>query len=111
MGEEVIFLKGDHEQTTTKKPGKLYRMMVKSGKMEAIISELDPHASSRWYKHQGEELHFVIEGELEYDVGEKTYKMGKGDMLWHSSSVKHRAKNHGDTKVKYITVGTPPTFM
>ena len=111
MDDKVMFIKKGDEKSKAKKPGKLYRLMVKSKKMESIISELDPHTESRWFKHKGEEMHLVIHGEMEYTVGEKSYKLSEGDMLWHQSSQKHRAKNIGDKKVTYITVGTPPTFM
>jgi uncharacterized cupin superfamily protein len=81
--------------------------------MEAIIAELNPNAVSRWYQHGGEELHLVLEGEIEYivgetSVGETSYKMGEGDILWHKSTLRHRAKNISDKVIKYITIGTPP---
>jgi len=111
MDEDVIFLKKGDEKSKTKKPGKLYRLMVKSERMETIISELDPHAESRWFQHDGEEMHLVLEGEMEYTVDEHSYKLNEGDILWHKSNLKHRAKNMGSEKVVYMTIGTPPTFM
>ncbi|EMR75352.1 cupin domain-containing protein, partial [Thermoplasmatales archaeon SCGC AB-540-F20] len=88
----------------------VYRLMVKSDKMEAIIAELDPHTESRWFRHDGEEVHLVLQGEMEYTVGEKSYKLSEGDILWHKSNLEHRAKNISDGKVIYITIGAPPTF-
>ena len=111
MNDQVIFIKKGEEKSKTERPGKLYRMMVKSDQMEAIISELEPHSESRWYQHDGEELHLVLEGEMEYTVDEKAYKLSEGDLLWHPSTLKHRAKNISDEKTTYITIGTPPTFM
>ena len=111
MDDKVIFIKKDDEKNKAKKPGKLYRLKIKSKKMEAIITELEPHEESRWFKHNGEEMHLVLHGKMEYTVGEKSYKLNEGDIIWHHSSQKHRAKNIGDKKVVYITVGTPPTLM
>ncbi len=110
MKEDVILIKKGEQTSEVKRPGKLYRLMVKSHHIEAIIAELDPHAESRWFQHDGEEMHLVLEGHLEYTVGEKSYKLSEGDILWHSSSLKHRARNIGNEKVSYITIGTPPTF-
>ena len=110
MSSEPIFLKSGEEKSRIKTPGKLFRLMIKSKNLEAIIAELEPHASSRWYKHKGEELHYVLEGEIEYEVGGKSYKLHKGELLWHDSNIKHRATNNTDKKAKYATVGTPPTF-
>ena len=111
MKDQVIFIKNGDDIKKTKRPGKLYRMMVKSNKMEAIISELEPHAESKWYKHDGEELHLVLEGKMEYSVEDKVYILNKGDILWHPSTLKHRAKSISDKITIYITIGTPPTFM
>lgn len=111
MDDEAIFIKKGGEKSRIKKPGKLYKLMIKSDKMEAIISELDSSSESRWYQHEGEELHLVLQGKMEYTVGEKSYKMGEGDILWHRSMLKHRAKNISNKKVVYITVGVPPTFI
>ncbi|MFW6121359.1 MAG: cupin domain-containing protein [Petrotogales bacterium] len=111
MSGEAIFIKKGEQKSETKKLGKLYRLMIKSDRMEAIISELDIHSESRWFQHEGEELHLMLQGEMEYTVGEKSYKLKRGDILWHQSNLKHRAKNIGSEKAMYITVGTPPTFM
>jgi quercetin dioxygenase-like cupin family protein len=81
MEADVVFIKKDDERSITKKPGKLYRLMVKSHKMEALIAELDPHTESKWFQHEGEELHLVLNGEMEYTVGEKSYKLSEGDIL------------------------------
>jgi quercetin dioxygenase-like cupin family protein len=111
MTDEPVFIKSGDQKSETVKPGRLYRTKIKSEKIEAIVAELDPKAESRWYQHSGEELHLVIEGKMEYTVGENTYKLSKGDILWHKSNLRHRARNTSSKKVKYITVGTPPTFM
>ena len=111
MTDQPILMRSGDEKSRTQTPGKLFRLMIKSKKLEAIIAEIEPHTSSRWYKHEGEEIHYVLEGEIEYDVGEKSYKLHKGDLLWHNSNIEHRAKNISDKKAKYATVGTPPTFM
>ena len=111
MTDEPILMRSGDEKSRTQTPGKIFRLMIKSKNLEAIIAEVEPHSESRWYKHNGEELHYVLEGEIEYEVGEKSYKLKKGDLLWHSSDIKHRAVNNSDNKAKYATVGTPPTFM
>lgn len=110
MAEDVIFIKKGNEKSKTEKPGRLYRLMVKSENLEAIIADLEPHTESNWFKHDGEEMHLVLEGEMEYIVGENSFHLTEGDTLWHRSHLKHRARNISDNKVVYITVGTPPTF-
>lgn len=111
MEEDVVFIKKGDETSITKKPGKLYRLMIKSHKMEAIIAEIDPHTESKWFQHDGEEMHLVLQGEMEYTVGEKSYKLSEGDILWHKSMLKHHARTIGSEKVVYITIGMPPCFI
>ena len=110
MNDDPIFIKKGDQISEITRPGRLYKAKIKSNKMETIIAELDPDTESKWFKHNGEELHLVLQGKVEYTVGEKSYRLGEGDILWHRSNVKHRAKNIGSEKVKYITIGTPPSF-
>ncbi len=46
MEKDVVFIKNGEEKSKTIKPGKLYRLMIKTQKMEAIIAEIDPHTES-----------------------------------------------------------------
>lgn len=110
MNNNVIFIKKGDEKSKIKRPEKLYRLMIKSEILESIIAELKPHAESRWFQHDGEELHLVLEGTMEYTVGDNSYILSEGDLLWHKSTLKHRARNISDEKVTYVTIGSPPTF-
>ena len=47
MDDEAIFIKKGREKSRIKKPGKVYKLMIKSEKMEAIISELYSSSESR----------------------------------------------------------------
>ena len=68
-------------------------------------------AESRLYKHEGEEIHIILKGKVEYMVGETSYILKKGDVLWHPSDLPHKAKNLEKDKSSYLTIGSPPTFM
>ncbi|MBN1280873.1 MAG: cupin domain-containing protein [Candidatus Thermoplasmatota archaeon] len=109
--DEVILVKKGDQKSELKRPGRHYRLMLKTKQIESIVAELDPQAESRWFQHQGEEMHLMLQGEIEYTVGEHSYKLSEGDLLWHLSNVRHRAKNIGKKKAVYVTVSSPPTFM
>src|SRR4030042_4112451 len=111
MKDDAIFIKSGDQKSEIARPGRVYRLKIKSEKTEAIVAELEPKVESRWYQHAGEEIHLVLEGKMEYIVGDNTYKLNKGDILWHKSKLKHRARNTSSEKVKYITISTPPKFM
>jgi hypothetical protein len=57
MDEDVVYIKNGEEKDKTKKPRKLYRLMVKSHTMKAIIAELDPLMESKLFQHHGKEMH------------------------------------------------------
>ncbi len=105
------FVKKGDEKERKEVDGKLFRLLQKSEEMEAIIAELDIDTESDRYCHEGEEIHLVLSGIIEYKVGDEVYKMEAGDTLWHPSDISHYAKNIGDKKAVYLTVSTPPTFM
>jgi quercetin dioxygenase-like cupin family protein len=110
MNDDAILIKHGDTKKIIERPEKLYKQMILSEKMEVNIAELDPGSESRWFQHFGEEVHLVLKGKMEYTTGETTYKLSEGDILWHKSNLRHRAKNTSDEKVIYLTVGTPPTF-
>lgn len=92
--------------------GKLFRLKQKSEKIEAVTVEMEAGAElGDTYQHEGEEIHMVIEGVIEYEVAGQKYILEEGDWLWHDSTLPHHARNLGDGQARYITIGTPPTFM
>lgn len=92
--------------------GKHLSLLFKSGKMEGILIEVEPGKEfGKQFSHDGEEIHFILEGAIEYLIGDKTYKLSKGDCLWHKSIIPHSARNPSSKKAIYLTIGVPPTFM
>ncbi len=109
MKSELI--KKGEEKVREEVNGKTFRLMQKSSEMEAIIAELEVGVESDLYQHDGEEIHLVLSGEIDYHVGDEVYRMNEGDTLWHPSDVPHYAENVGKKKASYVTVSSPPTFM
>lgn len=111
IDRNIIFVKKGSEIKQVVAPGKIYQLLIKSKRIEAIISELEPNAESRWYQHDGEEIHYMIQGEMDYMIGHTVHHLKVGDVLWHISTIKHKAKNTTAEKISYITIGSPPTFI
>ena len=106
-----VFIKKGEAKFLKKVDGKTFRMLVRSKGMRATISEMEVGALSELYHHKGEEIHIMLKGKVEYQVGDHSYIMEEGDVLWHHSDVPHRAKNIGSEKAVYMTVGIPPETM
>jgi len=90
--------------------GKKYKYLIKTERLGGILVEVEPGAFSEFYEHEGEEIKIIIQGKVEYTVGEKVYRLKEGDVLWHLSHIPHRIKHSGDEKAIFFTVVTPPTF-
>jgi quercetin dioxygenase-like cupin family protein len=88
-----------------------FRLKFKTEHMEGVMAQIEPYDIMEPYIHEGEEVHIILDGRVEYMVGKESFVMRPGDVLWHRSDVLHGARNIGDVTARYFTVGVPPTFM
>ena len=63
------------------------------------------------YGHKGKELGIILEGEGEFIIGNKSYKLGEGDSISFESDVPHVLKNTGDRPLKAYWMITPPKMF
>jgi quercetin dioxygenase-like cupin family protein len=57
--------------------------------------DFEPGYVAPRHTHPGEEIIYVIEGSLEYEIGGKTTKVKSGDVLFVPAGTIHTAKNLG----------------
>ena len=67
-------------------------------------------ASDGLISHVGEEMGFLIEGELELEVDGQTYLLRPGDSFYFPSDRPHGYRNRGTREARVLWVNTPPTF-
>jgi transcriptional regulator with XRE-family HTH domain len=67
-------------------------------------------ASFGLISHQGEEVGYLIAGEIELFVGDKAYKLSAGDTFCFRSEIGHGYRNLGATEARILFVNTPPAF-
>lgn len=60
--------------------------------------------------HQGEELGYVLEGEIELTVDGRPYRAAAGASFHFRSERPHSYRNVGKVPARVIWVSTPPTF-
>jgi quercetin dioxygenase-like cupin family protein len=64
-----------------------------------VIVELGPGVTSPWHTHPGEEIIYVLEGSLEYQLeGKPPVTLKAGDVLFIPAGAIHTAKNVGSGK-------------
>jgi len=79
--------------------------------LEANIHHVAPSGSSRGFiHHPGEEMGFVLDGELELTVNGKTVHLKKGDSFFFLSNLPHGYKNPGTITARILWVNTPQSF-
>ena len=67
---------------------------------ETVQARIDiaPGALADWHRHPGEEVIYVIEGVLEYQLeGERPVTLRAGEVLFVPAGVAHKARNPGTT--------------
>jgi transcriptional regulator with XRE-family HTH domain len=74
----------------------LYRTQTGGGRFEA-------------FAHAGEELVYVISGEVRYFVADEVYDLSAGDAIWHSSDSPHRWESPDGDAIT-LHVNTPPAW-
>lgn len=60
--------------------------------------------------HLGEEVGYLIEGELELEVDGRRHRLRPGDSFYFPSDRPHGYRNIGGTEARVLWVNTPPTF-
>lgn len=61
-------------------------------------------------EHVGEEVGYVLEGEVELTVGDKAHILHPGDAFVFKSELPHHYRNVGKGRASIFWVNTPPTF-
>ena len=92
-----------------------------AGKGERILVDLKVTVSTpatnevqalatRYLVHSGEEIGYVLEGEIELTVDGHKYRAKMGDSFHFRSELPHGYRNVGPTPARILWINTPPTF-
>lgn len=83
----------------------------KGGLLQGNIHIIEPGvASDGQIEHQGEEMGYVLEGEIALYLGDQTWSLSVGDSFYFPSNVPHGYRNTGVSVAKVLWVNTPVTF-
>jgi transcriptional regulator with XRE-family HTH domain len=66
--------------------------------------------SGGFIQHVGEELAYVLEGEVEINLDGRIHVLHQGDSLFFPSEVPHSYRNPGRETARILWTNTPPTF-
>ncbi|MBW2557783.1 MAG: helix-turn-helix transcriptional regulator [Deltaproteobacteria bacterium] len=115
--DSIISIVRKNERLVMARPGTLfgyhYESIVHEYRNKGIEAFLltrpvDPSWKPILFKHEGEELLFVLEGSTEFHYGDQLYILRAGDCACFDSSVKHYGKALGKKGVKMLVIVIPP---
>jgi quercetin dioxygenase-like cupin family protein/DNA-binding Xre family transcriptional regulator len=78
--------------------------------LEGFIVIIEPGGGSGPLQHQGEEVGYVIEGQLELTIDGKLHRLEPGDSFYFPSSLLHSYRNAGTATMRAIWINTPPSL-
>jgi transcriptional regulator with XRE-family HTH domain len=82
-----------------------------AGLLQGNIHVIEPGGGSdHALQHAGEEMGYVIEGQLELTVDGASYLAAAGDSFFFRSDLAHSYRNPSDRVTRVIWINTPPTF-
>jgi transcriptional regulator with XRE-family HTH domain len=83
-----------------------------SRKMEAFLAERHPGQEKITLplRQETEEFIYVLQGQLEIQLGEDVYQLGPGDTIYFEGAMIRRLGAVGDEVLRFISVITPPIF-
>lgn len=93
-------------------PGTTVRFLA-SGRRTMEPNEVRVRAGSdsgAHLEHQGEELIFVIDGEIEVTVGSRVVRLGPDDTLLYPATMPHYFRAVGRRRARFLMVSSPPSF-
>lgn len=90
---------------------RLEAVAVNGDLLYSSIHVIDAGGSSGGFiEHIGEELGYVLEGQVEITVDGKPHMLFQGDSIFFPSNLPHGYRNPGDQVAKILWINTPPTF-
>ncbi|MDR1620644.1 MAG: XRE family transcriptional regulator [Clostridiales bacterium] len=107
-GVNDVFVKEDAENNSE------IRWLVTSAQknaLEPILVTLSPGGrSGADDPHEGEEFGFVLSGVATLYLGEKCFKVKKGESFYFKPTAMHELFNFGKKDARILWVSTPPSF-
>lgn len=79
-------------------------------RLNALKIRVPAGYTSGFESHDGEELLFVLSGDIEYTVDHKTYRLAAGDSMHIDSHRSHQIANESDAPAEILWTSTLPVF-
>ncbi len=108
---KVVLTPNGKGRVYDKMPGFRFEWLLETNHFEMLLVTVDGRAETGTMVHEGEEGHYVLQGELQISVGRETHHLKTGDSFWHESSRVHRWQNPTDSVTRVVSIAFPRTSV
>lgn len=109
MEEPVICRKGEKIKNLFFPTGAVCDLLIKTNVLNVVLNVVMPKETIKAANvHKGEEVHYILQGELQFHVGDKKFRMNEGDTIWFNSEVPHSVSNNTGSSCRFFTVWVNP---
>lgn len=112
--EKVTFSNEDMFETQDEELNYKLKWLVPTSQknaMEPIMLTLEGHGRyTEEEPHEGEEFGYVLSGSIILHIGDKKYKVKRGDSFYFKPKSNHYISNPSKQVAKVIWISTPPSF-
>ncbi len=112
--DKIVFTKDDIYQSQNEELAHIVSWLIPNAQkntMEPILIELSPKGTSNIEEpHKGEEFGYVLKGNITLYLGNKKFKLKKGESFCFKSSQVHYIENSGSKQAVVLWVSSPPSF-
>jgi DNA-binding transcriptional MerR regulator len=110
---ELVHLSNPGKRKQTSVHGFLAESLINGQTLlDAMVITLEPSSDSGGAStHEGEELLFIMDGELDVRLGNgQRFKVRPGESLFYPSTLEHEWVNAGSVPTRFLWVATPPSY-
>ena len=112
--EKVVFKKEDVFEKQDCELNHTIRWLIpnaQKNEMEPILMHLEVGGSSgEDDPHDGEEFGYVISGSIYLFLGNRKYRVKKGESFYFKPTAVHKIENAGKSKAVVLWISSPPSF-
>jgi transcriptional regulator with XRE-family HTH domain len=94
--------------------GSKLEALIPSGRVNLLsgyINDIEPGGGSEGLlQHEGEEFGYVLDGEIELTVDNRSYQLREGDSFYFRSERPHSYINNRKKVARVLWINTPPSF-
>ncbi len=112
--EKVVFTKLDRVVSGESGEGYVLAFPIPKAhlhEMEPILVTLEPgKTTDPMSGHEGEEFGFVLEGQVALHLGDRVYRVRKGECFYFGADAQHWVTNSGKRRATLLWVACPPSF-